>query len=152
MDSTTFKGRVIRVATSTNDAAKRQATTIINPRLSRSSYSPTPDANNTNPDHGTAAGLSPASQSSATQTNPAASSDRNARTIALMKLPDTGTYFRSSSSLFKVFFESDGTCLGAVCETHLCSPRLPDNGNADRDYQQLHLIASVCLEKLTVPW
>ena len=90
MNLTRFKSRVISVTPSTDDKSKRQATTIINPATSRSSFSPTPDPGNTN-GLDTASAASPASQSSATQTKTAAPSDRSSRTIALMNVPDTYT-------------------------------------------------------------
>ena len=90
MNLTRFKSRVISVTPSTNDTAKRQATTIINPATSRSSYSPTPDPNNPNrPD--IAAAESPVSQATIARTNTEASSDKRTRTIALMNVPDTYT-------------------------------------------------------------
>lgn len=93
MNLTRFKARVISVTPSTNDIAKRQATTIINPASSRSSHSPTPDLSVTN-NLEAASASSPASQSSATQTRHHSASDRHTRTIALMNVPDTVTSSR----------------------------------------------------------
>lgn len=90
MNLTRFKSRVISVTPSTDDKGKRQATTIINPATSRSSFSPTPDPGNTN-GLDTASAASPASQSSAAQTKTAMPSDRSSRTIALLNVPDTYT-------------------------------------------------------------
>lgn len=90
MNLTRFKSRVISVTPSTDDKSKRQATTIINPATSRSSFSPTPDPGNAN-GLDTASAASPATQSSATQTKSAAPSDRSSRTIGLLNVPDTYT-------------------------------------------------------------
>ena len=88
MNLTRFKSRVLSVSPSTDNIAKRQATTIINPATSRSSYSPSPDPNATKGLEATSA-ASPGSQSTATQTHPLSAADRRSRTIALMNVPDT---------------------------------------------------------------
>lgn len=90
MNLTRFKSRVISVTPSTNDTSKRQATTIINPATSRSSYSPTPDPSNANR-LDTASADSPVSQAANARTKPEASSDKRSQTIALMNVPDTYT-------------------------------------------------------------
>lgn len=90
MNSTKFKGRVINVFPSTNDTTKRQATTIINPATSRSSYSTTPDPGSINGHDAGHAG-SPASQNAISQTEVAQHDNRKSRTIALMNVPDTFT-------------------------------------------------------------
>lgn len=90
MNLTRFKARILSVSPSTNNIAKRQATTIINPATSRASYSPTPDSNAANDLEAISAG-SPASQSSATRTHSVSTTDRRSRTIALMNVPDTVT-------------------------------------------------------------
>ena len=91
MNLTRFKSRVLSVSPSTNNIAKRQATTIINPANSRSSNSPTPDLHVANGPEATSTAGSPASQSSATQTHPPSAYDRQSRTIALLNVPDTVT-------------------------------------------------------------
>ena len=90
MNLTKFKSRVISVTPSTNDTAKRQATTIINPATSRASYSPTPDPSNSNGIDAAPAG-SPTSQSSTTQRKTVSLSDRSSRTVALLNVPDIVT-------------------------------------------------------------
>ena len=90
MNLTRFKSRVLSVSPSTNNIAKRQATTIINPATSRSSGSPTPDLHAPNGLEVASAG-SPASESSTTQTHPPSIHDRQSRTIALLNVPDTVT-------------------------------------------------------------
>ena len=95
MNLTKFKSRVISVTPATNDTAKRQATTIINPAPSRSSYSPTPDPSHTNDLEMTSAG-SPSSQPATIQAKPPPD-DRRSRTIALINIPDT--VVRNSASL-----------------------------------------------------
>ena len=90
MNLTKFKSRVISVTPSTNDTAKRQATTIVNPAPSRASYSPTPGPSNSNGIDAASAG-SPTSQSAATQSKTVALSDRSSRTVALLNVPDIVT-------------------------------------------------------------
>lgn len=103
MNLTRFKARVLSVALSSNDRAKRQATTIINPANSRSSYSPTPDRSVIN---GMEAG-SPdalASESNPGQAHQSSAPDRRERTIALMNVPDTVT-----SDRIRVIAENHGS-------------------------------------------
>ena len=96
MNLTKFKARVISVSPSTNDTAKRRATTIINPAYSRSSHSPTP-----NPVNGHDAVLPTSEQS--TGKSIASSSDRQSRTIAIVNVPDIVT-----SDRIRVLAEAHG--------------------------------------------
>lgn len=102
MNLTRFRSRILSVSPSTDNIAKRQATTIINPATSRASYSPTPDPNAVIDLEAISAG-SPASQSSATQIHSVSATDIRSRTIALMNVPDTVT-----SDRIRVLAENHG--------------------------------------------
>jgi len=120
MNLTRFKSRVLSVSPSTDNIAKRQATTIINPATSRSSYSPTPDPNAADGLEATSAG-SPASQSSAAQTHSTSAADRRSRTIALMNVPDTVT-----SDRIRVLAEKHGALVKITLR--------PDHQGASLEY------------------
>lgn len=119
MNLTKFKSRVISVTPSTNDTAKRQATTILNPAPSRASYSPAPDPSNNNGIDAAPAG-SPTSQSSVAQRKTVVPSDRSSRTVALLNVPDIVTSDRvrvlaeHHGSLVKVQLRPDHQ--GAILE------------------------------------
>ncbi len=84
LNLTKFKSRLLNVSLSTNNPAKRQATTII-PSNSRTSASPSPSVPPTNGD-----AASPTTQPiKSTSPPPPSSSDIKARTVALLNISDT---------------------------------------------------------------
>ena len=89
MNLTRFKSRVLSVSPSTDNIAKRQATTIINDATSRSSHSPTPDPNAKLRDLEPPSIDETAHQSATTQTLSTTAIEIQSRTIALMNVPDT---------------------------------------------------------------